>query len=796
MRKFLLTLAVALAAILPAAGAWANPLSSCDILDRVFPQPGRDAGGRNAFRPIPILAPTRAQVGAPGTLSLSISMDHVSPAQAGYPGYIYVGNYQVNDIPAFRLTPGANTSIQVINPDDGKSYKIGNECLDGPTWGYSGTQWSLVQGDTLDVLFHSRLDYTGSGSVGAPVNGGVPCRASNLHTHGLLVSPYHPRVAGAGPYGDYVLDVTQPHGSLDFGTDIDNCGTNLGQFEHHGHGLTDMPLHYVDQIPGQPGVNSLKSGEHPSGLFWYHPHAHGYSREQIQGGTTGAITIGALTDYACPDGDGEPGNCTITNANIRVMELKDTQLVSNGGQWGTIYLPESNLCTPTGGKREGECQGTESNIGPTKWVFTVNGVQFPVARVAAGKMEIWRIINASDDMSYNLSLRKAGVNDDSAGLPFQVLARDGVAIGQRGKNKIVRSQLLLMPSSRVEIAIPAPADGGTYILHNDVAQTGGHGHGDIWPAIDLAVFDWAKPDTNAVLTGAAAPAQSAAVSSVIAQTPIPQVEQVVDGKKGSCTFVPGDKRLVYFLHRFVTVIGQEKGQSGLLPQVHEVFGLVAGIQHVNGSMDFWSDKDAAPLHSIQEVWNKGIHDGDPAFPAFGHNDWGTICTVKGNIENWEMINYTGENHNFHIHQSKFSMDPNGVFQYPLNNEPMDRALRYTDAEVRAYNDPGVVVYSDTVPVPRGQSPCEGDPTANGCNGHAKFECSGSPTDPVCTRPGIVSLIMDFTRAEQVGSFVYHCHIMEHEDGGMMAMITVKCPKGDASCAAQDAQQAICRPPEE
>ncbi len=794
MRKICFALALAFTAALSATASNAAEPPSCAVLDKVFPQPGRSGGGENAWRPLPVFAPMRSQPGAPGTLSLSIAVDHVSPADGpgdpGYPGYVYVGNYPVNDIPVFRETVGANTSLQVINPEDGKSYGISNLCLNGPTWGYGGSQWSLVQADTLDVMLQSHLDYTGSASVGAPVNGGVPCRASNLHTHGLLVSPYHPKRAGTGPYGDYVLDVTQPRGSLDFGTDVDDCGTQLGQFEHRGHGLTDLPLHYSDFIPGEPGVNSMDSGQHPSGLFWYHPHPHGYSRDQIQGGTTGAITIGALTDYACPDGDGTPGNCTITNANIRVMVLKDAQLINNGdGTWGTVYLPESPYCNPTGGVRLGECEGTPGPNGPGKWVFSVNGVQYPHARIPAGKTEIWRIVNASQDVSYNLSIRKLGDGGQTE-LPYQLLARDGVAITQTERHKIMHTQMLLMPATRVEIAIPAPADGGTYILHNDVAQTGGNGHGDTWPAIDLASFTWAKPDANSVPT----PPRDETVTGPKA-TLIPQVQEVVNGLRGVCTFEPGDKRLIYFTHRFVTVLGDDKsGKSGLLPQQHEVFGLIAGVQHKNGSIDFYSDKNDPPLHTIQEVWNKGIHDGDPAFPAFDHNPWGTICTVKGNVEPWLLTNYTGENHNFHIHQSKFSIDPNGVFQYPLASVPMTPSLRHTDAEVKSYSDPALTAYVDTIPMPRGQTFCASDPTIKGCHNKTTGECSGSPTDPACQRPGIISLVVGFLRAEQVGTYVYHCHIMEHEDGGMMAMLRVLCPKGDASCASQEAQQAICRPP--
>jgi FtsP/CotA-like multicopper oxidase with cupredoxin domain len=45
----------------------------------------------------------------------------------------------------------------------------------------------------------------------------------------------------------------------------------------------------------------------------------------------------------------------------------------------------------------------------------------------------------------------------------------------------------------------------------------------------------------------------------------------------------------------------------------------------------------------------------------------------------------------------------------------------------------------------------------------------SPTYPS------VKVRMDF-RGAVVGDFVYHCHILDHEDGGMMAIIRVKPPK--------------------
>ena len=36
----------------------------------------------------------------------------------------------------------------------------------------------------------------------------------------------------------------------------------------------------------------------------------------------------------------------------------------------------------------------------------------------------------------------------------------------------------------------------------------------------------------------------------------------------------------------------------------------------------------------------------------------------------------------------------------------------------------------------------------------------------------VRLRMDFRDPNTVGTFVYHCHLLEHEDGGMMGTIRV------------------------
>jgi suppressor of ftsI len=45
-------------------------------------------------------------------------------------------------------------------------------------------------------------------------------------------------------------------------------------------------------------------------------------------------------------------------------------------------------------------------------------------------------------------------------------------------------------------------------------------------------------------------------------------------------------------------------------------------------------------------------------------------------------------------------------------------------------------------------------------------------DPVTHNPGIVKIKVPFNNPLIVGMFPFHCHILEHEDGGMMQNLVV------------------------
>jgi hypothetical protein len=100
-----------------------------------------------------------------------------------------------------------------------------------------------------------------------------------------------------------------------------------------------------------------------------------------------------------------------------------------------------------------------------------------------------------------------------------------------------------------------------------------------------------------------------------------------------------------------------------------------------------------------------------------------IVTHKGAVEDWTIENRTNEVHEFHMHQIHYLLlAVNGV--------------RIPEDQQQFYDTHQVDYWTGTGPYPS------------------------------------IKVRMDF-RGAVTGEFVYHCHILGHEDGGMMANILVK-----------------------
>ena len=118
---------------------------------------------------------------------------------------------------------------------------------------------------------------------------------------------------------------------------------------------------------------------------------------------------------------------------------------------------------------------------------------------------------------------------------------------------------------------------------------------------------------------------------------------------------------------------------------------------------------------------------------------------------WVLYNPTSGMHNFHIHQMKFRLATRNelIKKYHINPPKKSHTC-----DQEPCSEPDYKFYEE-------------DPKS----GTAESEPVWHDTIPVPTGPKIF-LIMSFDAKQQIGQFVFHCHILKHEDHGLMAPIEV------------------------
>ena len=76
----------------------------------------------------------------------------------------------------------------------------------------------------------------------------------------------------------------------------------------HFHGLAVPPVCHQDETlrtliqPGDPPFEYRVQipKNQPPGLYWYHPHVHGFTEEQLLGGASGALIVEGMEQAVPP----------------------------------------------------------------------------------------------------------------------------------------------------------------------------------------------------------------------------------------------------------------------------------------------------------------------------------------------------------------------------------------------------------------------------------------------------------------------------------------------------------------
>ena len=441
-----------------------------------------------------------------------------------------------------------------------------------------------------------------------------------------------------------------------------SVSTNL-----HFHGLTIPPVCHQDDVlktaiqPRDPPFEYRFRipADEPPGLYWYHPHIHGFTKAQVLGGASGALIVEGI----------ERADKAVAGLPERVLIIRDQDLLNPSAppaKWEPV-VPKMLI------DRDGDAANNGTGYGKPAKDLSINFVPAPypdyrpaVIEMKPEEQQLWRVLNASGITYLNLQLLYGQTPQ-----PLGLVAMDGVPLNQSGLARDFvdwQSHLGVPPGARVEFIVKGPPSGVSGLLVTKTVDTGPSGENDPNRAIATVVTSMIVASKDAVEPSSQLPASSSPL-------PPPQLPWLGG-------VAPVRTRRLYFSEKLVDPNDPTSATEFYLTvdgQTPQMFNPKSGVPN--------------------------------------------IIAKQGTVEDWIIENRSAELHAFHIHQLHFLL-----FDYlgkPVN-EPFLR---------------------DTVNVPY-------------YNGKT------------LTYPSI-KVRMDFRDPNTVGDFLYHCHLLEHEDGGMMGLIRVE-----------------------
>ena len=184
----------------------------------------------------------------------------------------------------------------------------------------------------------------------------------------------------------------------------------------HSHGLWVSPAGNSDNvlISIKPGVDFEYEYnipiDHPAGTFWYHPHQHGATAMQVASGMAGALVV-----------EGERYPTATANGDLDVV-LKQFQPDDGSGSAGEVMLLQqipydcpSNSLTPArpcDKDAVGVLEDFDQVEDPNAWLksgryTSVNGKVQPVLKMKTQRLYRWRLIDTGFQASVVLRIRRA-----------------------------------------------------------------------------------------------------------------------------------------------------------------------------------------------------------------------------------------------------------------------------------------------------------------------------------------------------------------------------------------------------
>jgi L-ascorbate oxidase len=523
-------------------------------------------------------------------------------------------------------------------------------------------------------------------------------------------------------------------------------GTNL-----HAHGLWVSPTGNSDNVlltinPGaQFGYEYNIPRDHPAGTFWYHTHRHGSTALQVSSGMAGALIIrGNRMPSLTANGDLETllyqGGKPVPEQILLFQQIQYGCLDKDGHiKVKTELGPDGKpkvvawVCDPNDvGVIETYDDGSQFNsgFGPDSWAASgrytsINGQVLATLKATSGQLARWRLIHA-------------GVRDTIA-LQFQKMTPAGV----RAMNgPAVRDGAAFKAAYCVGDPIPF------YVVADDGLTTAAavrKTQVTLQPAYrnDLLIVFPTAGDycmINAAVTA------SGSVSQQLKETGVLGKVSVAKGQD-----VPN---IDAFVRAQLVAAAKTRMPLSIRPKV--VADLENGLKLTRFVAHPTVTDDEVAHEPVQKVlFNIDVKATPTAFEV-GSQDYAPRPYQADRIDRTLILGHAQEwrlqsefvSHPFHIHVNPFQivaiLDPNG----------------------KDVSAPGAVDdYAGGPP----------DPNYPGLKGVWKDTIWVKSAQLKDKPVGIYTVIVRTRYQRYIGEYVLHCHILDHEDQGMMQNVQIVLP---------------------
>ncbi|MFM8524563.1 MAG: multicopper oxidase family protein [Cyanobacteriota bacterium] len=493
-------------------------------------------------------------------------------------------------------------------------------------------------------------------------------------------------------------------------------GTNL-----HSHGLWVSPTGNSDNVlltinPGQSFQYEYNiPSDHPAGTFWYHTHRHGSTALQVSSGMAGALVIRGNRRPL-------PGR----NGDLDTL-LKPTKQQSFKER--VVVLQQiAYACGDVAQSPDFSCQSGQVGVVESYKQFaagawqksgrytSINGVVLPTfLDVRAGQIERWRLIHGGVRDTINLQFRKLIRNAPSvAGL--KASANDAY-VGQNCTGAPLTQYL-------------AAADGLTMKQVMASTQTVFQ-PGYRWDA--LMVFP--EPGTYCMIDTSMPP--SANVSQSV---PSRQLLGFVEVGPGSGAIADPTE---YLTQQLVAAAQQNMPtvtRAKVIADLNNNLGLQSFVPHpdiadseITGQQELVFNIDVNKTPALYEV------NGNPYKP-----DRVDRVLRLGGADQWTLTS-DFVSHPFHIHVNPFQVvsitDPSGKDVSGI--DAVDGSGTDFDPQYRGLKG----IWKDTLWV----------------------------KNSAFTKDKTYKVVVRTRYQRYIGDFVLHCHILDHEDQGMMQNVRISIP---------------------